>query len=49
LEEKVSKVYNLESNDLVGERFIITFEMITNTSEDHNNEELYTITGLESL
>lgn len=49
LEKKVSKLYNLESNDLVGETFEITFEMITNTSEDYNKEELYTITALQVI
>ena len=48
LEEEVKQVYNLESENLIGEIFLITFKLLTETLED-GQEEIYTITGLEVL
>ncbi len=48
LDEAVSEVYNLESENLIGETFLITFELLQETSEGEQ-KEIYTITDLEVL
>ncbi len=51
LESNVKEVYNLESDDLVGKTFLISFEMVT-TKDPNGNEietDVYTITDLETI
>jgi len=49
LEKEVSEQYNLESEDLLGKSFLITFETLIEASNNEKEEEIYTITSLEVI